>query len=108
MFVPNGVTEVEKIVNGKKTLYIYRRPAPAGTISLDDLNRVIQENIFYGHQLVLLYPITSVVEIAMVPSGYVVSSGRNELVRCVAVGESHCDIYGGGDRIAEPYAATRR
>ena len=59
-------------------------------------------------QLILLYPITSVVEIAMVPSGYVVSSGRNELVRCVAVGESHCDIYGEGDRIAEPYAATRR
>ena len=58
--------------------------------------------------IVLLYPITSVVEIAMVPSGYVVSSGRNELVRCVAVGESHCDIYGEGDRIAEPYAATRR
>jgi hypothetical protein len=34
--------------------------------------------------LVLLYRVTFVVEFVLVPIGYVVSSGRSELVRCVA------------------------
>jgi hypothetical protein len=37
--------------------------------------------------IILLYRVTFVVEVVLVPIGYVVSNGKSELVHCVAGGE---------------------